>query len=792
MHELLSDELAPWFASAVVLTVGSALIVAGATSICRLLKSPSAQRTAWQIGAMGLLALLAAELTGMGPALARLGYISVSGQAPAVGPTAPEKAEPPPGGLDDEAGFAAAMFADHAGVVERFSDDSAAAALAGWNDLGSPGSLGTPNFHAGFEPSLSDSADDSSSARVSDKQVRTAQAEQVASEPATVASQGVAGPAPLPWPVAIWTGVGLLLLARVVWVRFRLACFRRRCRTITDKQLRGRVDRLARRLGLRRPVRVMETAGLAAPVACGLVRPAIFLPTGFAGSFDGSRQEVILAHELAHLAGRDPAWQLLAEVLCALLWWNPLTYLVRSGLRTASEAAADEASLLVPDGPDLLAGCLVSLGRQLTQTRRFGWLSMGGSGFRSCLGKRVERLLSLSARSWRPPRRRLSAVAKVGGPLLLVFVTVFSTVWARSQTSLAEGESTMNVLTTSWRRSLAATAVMACLVPLTGGEATAGALFAEDAEHREREGAERRERVERERAEKGEQRERGERREREERGRRERDKDDRPPVRERAKLLEQAEAIERKIHGLGDGQDEKARELHQELEKIHERIGKIERELGDRDGDRGRHDVFRELIELQGRALELEVALHVLPEGQEEKARDIRRELEEIGDRVQRFERQHPDAPPEVAREMMHHRLDQLRHAVERLREAGKPEPAERMEREARELAEMIERESPERRGRRQPEGDEEKRRAHVMNALENLHAAGLHEMAEKLAREIEGRHGERPPQAASPFGPPHPVDAGPVVEELRGQMHEMRREMDELKKLLKEVLERE
>lgn len=365
----------------------------------------------------------------------------------------------------------------------------------------------------------------------------------------------------------------------------------------------------------------------------------------------------------------------------------------------------------------------------------------------------------------------------------------------------------MNVLTTSWRRSLAATAVMACLVPLTGGEATAGAVFAEDAEHREREGAERRERVERERAEKSEQRERAERREREERGRRERDKDDRPLVRERAELLEQAEAIERKIHGLRDGQDEKARELHQELEKIHERIGHVERELGKGPGDRGGHDVFRELIELQGRALELEVALHVLPEGQEEKTRDIRRELEEIGDRVRRIEKEHRDPPPEVAREMMHHRLEQLRHAMERLREAGKPESAEKMEREAHELAEMIERESPERRGRRHPEGDEEDaRRAHVMNALENLHAAGLHEMAEKLAREIEGRHGdyprhkdfdgERPPQPRRhmqlPAGPPHPGDAGPVVEELRGQMHEMRREMDELKKLLKEVLERE
>ena len=367
----------------------------------------------------------------------------------------------------------------------------------------------------------------------------------------------------------------------------------------------------------------------------------------------------------------------------------------------------------------------------------------------------------------------------------------------------------MSVLTTSWRRSLAATAVMACLVPLggSGGEASAGGLFAEDAEHREREGVERRERVERERdereqaehrerAEASERREGAERREREERERRGREEDGRPLVRERTELLERAEAIEREIHELGDGRDEEARGLRRELEEIHERIGNLNRELGE--GDRpGRHGVFRELIELEGRALELQVALHVLPKGQEERAEHIRRELEEIEEHVGRIKREHPDPPPEVVREAKNLRLDQLRHAIGRLREAGKPDMAGRMEREARELAEQIERELRERPDRPRPEGEEEVRHAHVRAALENLHAAGLHELAEKLAREIEGMHGERPPERPRPMGlpeepPPNPGDVGPVVEELRGQVHEMRREMEELRGMLEKALERQ
>jgi hypothetical protein len=265
-------------------------------------------------------------------------------------------------------------------------------------------------------------------------------------------------------------------------------------------------------------------------------------------------------------------------------------------------------------------------------------------------------------------------------------------------------------------------------------------------------------------------------------------------------LLERAGAIEREIGGLNDGQDEKAQGLRLKLEEIHERIGQLNRELGEGGRDRpGPPGVFRELIELQGRAIELEVALHVLPEGQEERAENLRREMKELEEHLRRIKREHPDLPPEVVREVRHLRLDQLRNAVGRLREAGKPEIAERMEKEARELAEMIEREPRERPDRRRPEGAEEmeRRQAHVRAAVENLHAAGLHDMAETLAREIEGIRGERPhePPRDAPRrheGPPPPGEMGPVVEELRGQIREMRREMDELRGMLKEALERE
>jgi hypothetical protein len=344
----------------------------------------------------------------------------------------------------------------------------------------------------------------------------------------------------------------------------------------------------------------------------------------------------------------------------------------------------------------------------------------------------------------------------------------------------------MSVWTTSWRRSLAATAVIACLLPLNGGT-EAFADGAEEAERREREAIEHRERDEQAEHREREEREQAEHRERQEREHRERDEGHRPLERQRAELLERSEIIEREIHGLSDDQEAVAKELRGELDEIRQKVGQIDRELGQTKADRGLHDVFRELVELQGREFELKVALLILPEGNEEKTEHARRELEEIGDRIARLKQEDRDLPPEIAREMKHHRLDQLRHAVDRLREAGKPEIAEKMEREVRELAEEIERESHEPRDRPRPEGEEQARHAHAMAAIENLRAAGMRDLAEAVAREIEGIRGERHPEQ-----PPHQAEVGDVIEEFRGQMHEMRREMDELRGLVKEVLERE
>jgi outer membrane protein assembly factor BamB/beta-lactamase regulating signal transducer with metallopeptidase domain len=91
----------------------------------------------------------------------------------------------------------------------------------------------------------------------------------------------------------------------------------------------------------RGPVKVRALDDLAAPALIGLVRPTIVLPA----DFDMNTPEAVtaaLAHELAHLKRRDAGWILLAEVVKAIFWFNPLAWLACREQRVEAEIAADQ------------------------------------------------------------------------------------------------------------------------------------------------------------------------------------------------------------------------------------------------------------------------------------------------------------------------------------------------------------------------------------------------------------------------------------------------------------------
>lgn len=266
----------------------------------------------------------------------------------------------------------------------------------------------------------------------------------------------------------VWLfGMGMFL-GRIVLGRGMLLMMCRRGKMVDDPELLQRMHDLAGRLGIQGRIWVMEFRRLKGPVAFGLARKIVGLPPGVDRQYSRAQQEVIFAHELAHLAARDHWWQLLAEVAVAVLWWHPLVWLARRRLQDASETAADESSLLIQNGPPTLAECLLALGKRFEAKPGLGWLNIGGQGFRSGLGRRVQRLFELSGSAWRPVGRVQTAFAWTLCPAALVLGTVLCSGWL-SPAAAMKGTNMKNPM---WKRSLPAFAVLALL---TGEKPTAAA-----------------------------------------------------------------------------------------------------------------------------------------------------------------------------------------------------------------------------------------------------------------------------------------------------------------------------
>jgi len=178
----------------------------------------------------------------------------------------------------------------------------------------------------------------------------------------------------------------------VSWFRLRRILSDRRL--VVDGQAPVILAQLEERAGMRRRVRLSSTSRLEVPIAIGIVRPEICVPRRALEQLDSAELETMLAHELAHLVRHDPAWRLLAGLVCRVFFFQPLNRLAAGRIEAASEMLCDDWAVEHTDRPLALARCLTEVAGWIAAPALDGSpvpaMARGGSG----LGRRVRRLLA--------------------------------------------------------------------------------------------------------------------------------------------------------------------------------------------------------------------------------------------------------------------------------------------------------------------------------------------------------------------------------------------------------------
>ena len=152
-------------------------------------------------------------------------------------------------------------------------------------------------------------------------------------------------------------------LARLAWISARAT-------PVAGEDWGQTVVRICAQLGIGRRVQVLQCDDTASmPSTWGIVRPRILLPAD-AGEWSAERREVVLAHELAHIARHDWLVQMCAELSRGLYWFHPLAWFAAASLRRESERACDDSVLNSGVAASCYAKQLLDLARTLKNAHR--------------------------------------------------------------------------------------------------------------------------------------------------------------------------------------------------------------------------------------------------------------------------------------------------------------------------------------------------------------------------------------------------------------------------------------
>ena len=162
-------------------------------------------------------------------------------------------------------------------------------------------------------------------------------------------------------------GVGVfLLLAWRMAGGMQLRRLMRQSRAVNAERTLQMARQIAEEKGIRMKLRESEVARV--PMTWGALPPVVFLPLDSA-EWNDAQLAAVLLHEAGHVQRRDYLTRLLAEIVCAIYWVNPLVWLAAREMRLAQELACDDDVLRSGLNAGEYANQLVEVVRSLQSTR---------------------------------------------------------------------------------------------------------------------------------------------------------------------------------------------------------------------------------------------------------------------------------------------------------------------------------------------------------------------------------------------------------------------------------------
>jgi beta-lactamase regulating signal transducer with metallopeptidase domain len=191
--------------------------------------------------------------------------------------------------------------------------------------------------------------------------------------------------------VMIWF---LIFIARFIRLMANLAYVQRLKHYKTHapiEEWKEKINELIRIIGIRKPIRLLESGVVKVPVVIGVMKPVILLPLGLLAQLPADEIEAILLHELAHIKRRDYFMNLLQSFVETVFFFNPAIMWLSSMIRDERENCCDDIAISITNSKTKFINALIAFQEYNFSTAPY---AVGFPGKKNQLLNRVKRIIT--------------------------------------------------------------------------------------------------------------------------------------------------------------------------------------------------------------------------------------------------------------------------------------------------------------------------------------------------------------------------------------------------------------
>jgi bla regulator protein blaR1 len=214
--------------------------------------------------------------------------------------------------------------------------------------------------------------------------------------------------------VLIWL-VGIAFFAlRMMGGLMYVEILKTRHLTPLSIEWQSRMNLYKNRLKISQKVQLLESALVAVPMTIGWLKPLILLPVGTVNSMSTQQVEAIIAHELAHIAGRDYLLNIIQTIIEILFYYHPAVWFISANIRMERENRCDDVAVALCGNSLTYAKALLAIQEMQHQNiRTYGLAMTFSTNKKGLLLNRIKRILN-------QPQNRNNIMEKLFATALLV------------------------------------------------------------------------------------------------------------------------------------------------------------------------------------------------------------------------------------------------------------------------------------------------------------------------------------------------------------------------------------